>query len=93
MADHSTLAVAASISCTIAVCGLFLLIADARLQAVANQEAWAERALQRRRAQAMRASGSSGRSGTTEDLGGIFTVSAILYSILTRPSTGRLGPP
>jgi hypothetical protein len=39
----------------------------------------------------MQASGSSGRAGTTEDLGGIVTVSTILYSILTRPSADRLG--
>jgi len=38
----------------------------------------------------MRASGSSGRAGTTEDLGGIVTVSTLLYSILTRPPTDRL---
>src|SRR5277367_1275028 len=55
MADHSTLAAAASISCNIAVCGLFLSIADthqARLPAADDQGAWAEGALQRRRAQA-----------------------------------------
>ena len=39
----------------------------------------------------MQASGSSGRAGTTEDLGGIVTVSTILYPILTRPSTDHLG--
>ena len=38
----------------------------------------------------MRASGSSGKAGTTEDLGGIVTVSTMLYSILTRPSADRL---
>lgn len=39
----------------------------------------------------MRASESSGRAGTTEHLGGIVTVSTMFYSILTWPSTGRLG--
>lgn len=50
MADHSTLAVAASISCNVAVCSLFLVIADALqaawLQAADDQEAWAEGALE-----------------------------------------------
>jgi len=45
MADHSTLAAAASISYNMAVCGLFLSVADthqARLRAADDQEAWAE---------------------------------------------------
>jgi len=70
MADHSTWQLRPL--CNIAACSRFLLIADthrARLQAADDQEAWAEGALQRRRAQVMRASGSSGRGGTTEDLG------------------------
>jgi hypothetical protein len=52
----TTAAVAASTACSVAVCGLFLIIAGAeRAQAIAeaeDDERWAEGALQRRRAQA-----------------------------------------